>query len=132
MKLISILSILLIFTFEAQASEKCKDVSRFAKNPVELEEMKEIAKTGSATIVDVNSLKSFKKNKIGKSIHFMSNKEKFASLLPKDKSAPIVAYCGGKLCSAWKRAAKAACESGYTNIRHFPDGISGWKKQVKI
>jgi rhodanese-related sulfurtransferase len=40
----------------------------------------------------------------------------------------IVAYCGGPACTAWKKAAQDACKLGYTNIKHFKEGISGWKK----
>jgi rhodanese-related sulfurtransferase len=35
------------------------------------------------------------------------------------------------MCTAWQRAAKAACEMGYTNIRHFSEGIKGWEKSNK-
>ena len=61
----------------------------------------------------------------------MANKGQLGKVLPKDKSAPIVAYCGGKMCTAWHKAAKAACEMGYTNIRHFSAGITGWNKMKK-
>ena len=117
----------LIFSASAFAAPDCVEVSRFEANPVKLAEMKTIAAHKSATIIDVNSKKSFDKAHIGNAIHFMSNKDKIASLLPKDKNAPIVAYCGGPSCTAWKRAAMAACKAGYTNIRHFPGGITKWK-----
>ena len=48
-------------------------------------------------------------------------------MLPADKNALIVAYCGGPKCGAWKKAAKAAAALGYTNIKHFSGGISGWQ-----
>jgi len=33
------------------------------------------------------------------------------------------------MCNAWQKAATAACEMGYTNIRHFSPGITGWNKK---
>jgi rhodanese-related sulfurtransferase len=48
-------------------------------------------------------------------------------MLPADKNALVVAYCGGPACNAYKEGAKAAEELGYTNVKHFKGGISGWK-----
>ena len=58
--------------------------------------------------------------------------ESLAAALPilkeaSDKSALVVAYCGGPTCGAYAAAAKAAQELGYTNIKHLSAGISGWK-----
>ena len=58
----------------------------------------------------------------------MRYKASDAGLLPKDKGALIVAYCGGPKCNAYKAAAKAAEKLGYTNVKQFGAGISGWKK----
>jgi rhodanese-related sulfurtransferase len=57
-----------------------------------------------------------------------AQKAKLASLLPQDKGALIVAYCGGPKCGAYKSAAAAAKKLGYTNVKHLSAGISGWKK----
>ena len=92
-------------------------------------EMQKIVTAKKATIIDVNSEKSFKKARIPGAIHFAANKDNLAKVLPQDKNAPIVAYCGGKMCSAWKRAAQSACKMGYKNIRHFSEGIRGWTKK---
>jgi len=48
--------------------------------------------------------------------------------LPADKAALVVAYCGGPKCMAYQAGADAAMKLGYTNVKHFPGGISGWKK----
>jgi len=50
-----------------------------------------------------------------------------AKLLPSDKSALIVAYCGGPRCHAYQAAVDKAQQLGYTNIKHLSAGISGWK-----
>jgi rhodanese-related sulfurtransferase len=48
-------------------------------------------------------------------------------VLPADKAALVVAYCGSPKCGAYKKAANAAVQLGYTNVKHFSGGISGWK-----
>jgi rhodanese-related sulfurtransferase len=45
--------------------------------------------------------------------------------LPKD--AEIVTYCGGPDCSLSAQAAQKLGELGYTNVRAYIDGLSGWK-----
>lgn len=79
-------------------------------------------------LIDANGTESWKAGHIPGAIDFATAKADLAKQLPADKSALIVAYCGGPACGAWKSAAKAAAELGYTNIRHFSGGISGWKE----
>jgi rhodanese-related sulfurtransferase len=86
----------------------------------------QVVNNKSAFIIDVNSQESYDKNHIGNAIHYGEHKKDFLAQLPKDKSALIVAYCGGVTCSAWHQAAEIACKNGYTNIQHFKPGISGW------
>jgi rhodanese-related sulfurtransferase len=125
MKQLATVLIFLCCGLFAQANT-CTDYKKFSDVP--LTEMQQLVVSKSATVIDVNSDASFKKSHIPGAIHFGSQKDKLATLLPKDKNAMIVAYCGGKSCTAWQRAAKAACEMGYTNIRHFSEGIKGWKQ----
>jgi rhodanese-related sulfurtransferase len=80
-----------------------------------------------ATVIDVNGTESWKQGRIPGAIDFEADKAKLASLLPKDKDALIVAYCGGPECGAYQSAAKAAKDLGYTNVKHLKAGISGWK-----
>ncbi|MBC7692397.1 MAG: rhodanese-like domain-containing protein [Methylotenera sp.] len=89
-------------------------------------ELKDVAAKKAAFIVDVNSEESFKKVHVPGAIHFAANEKEFTQVLPKDKNTMIVSYCGGVQCSAWKKAAQEACNLGYTNIRHFKEGIQGW------
>ena len=93
---------------------------------VSLDELKKIVAAKSATIIDVNGADSYAKGHIPTAISFAKASGNFAAVLPKDKSAPIVAYCGGPLCTAWEDAAKAAKDLGYSNIKHFKGGIKGW------
>ena len=108
---------------------KAKDCTNYDQfTDVSQTEMTKLVSESGATIIDVNSKKSYAKAKIPGAIHYASNEKNFAKVLPKEKDSLIVAYCGGKMCTAWQKAAKAACEMGYTNIKHFSEGLRGWKK----
>ncbi len=117
-KLLAILSCVLISASFSFAGEY-PDVS--------ITEMKEAIKSGKVTILDVMGTKSYKKGHVPGAIDYKANAKKIAKLLPKDKNALVVAYCGGPACNAYKSAAKAAEELGYTNVKHMSAGISGWK-----
>ena len=95
---------------------------------VSIKELKKAIETKNVTIIDVNGTESWEKGHIPGAIDFESNAAKFASLLPKDKNALVVAYCGGPACMAYKQAAKKAEELGYKNVKHLSAGISGWKE----
>ncbi len=116
---------------EAGQEKQCTNFDQY--KDVSMDEMKKIADTQSAKILDVNSLNSFNRNHIKGAHHFKTavKKKTLVTVLGKDKGVSIVAYCGGKQCTAWHEAAKTACEMGYKNIRHFSEGISGWDKTMK-
>ena len=82
-------------------------------------------------ILDVNGPGSYRKGHVPGAIEFSANKSKLGSLLPKDKSTLVVAYCGGPSCRAYLRGAEAAKKLGYKNVKHLSAGISGWKKAGK-
>lgn len=105
----------------------CSDDTRYPE--ISKTELKSVVEEKRAFIVDVNSDKSFKKAHVPGAIHYKSHKAEFAQLLPEQKDALIVAYCGGPSCTAWKAAAENACKLGYSNIKHFKPGISGWVKK---
>lgn len=82
----------------------------------------------SVTILDVNGTRSFKEARIPGALDYAAQKAQLAALLPKDKNALVVAYCGNERCSAYLSAATAAQQLGYTNVRHYAPGIDGWKQ----
>ncbi len=92
------------------------------------DELQAAITSGSVTVLDVNGSKSFAAGRIPGSIDFAANKDRLAELLPADKNALIVAYCGNERCSAYRNAAIAAEKLGYTNIKHYSPGLAGWKK----
>jgi rhodanese-related sulfurtransferase len=79
------------------------------------------------TLIDCNGAASYAKGHIPGALDFNTIKESLADKLPKDKDALIVSYCGGPKCGAYKAGANAAQELGYTNVKHYSAGISGWK-----
>jgi len=91
------------------------------------EELKKAIKEKSVALVDVNGSESYKKGHIPGAIDYIANEDQFASKLPKDKNALVVAYCGNERCQAYRQAAIKAKELGYTNVKHYSKGIAGWK-----
>ncbi|MBI4622125.1 MAG: rhodanese-like domain-containing protein [Verrucomicrobia bacterium] len=82
----------------------------------------------SVTVLDVNGSDSFKEGRIPGAIDYIAREKALAALLPKNKGALVVAYCGNEYCTAYLAAATAATKLGYTNVKHYAPGIDGWKK----
>ena len=95
---------------------------------ISIAELKSAIDAKKVTLIDVNGTESWQKGHIPGAIDFQATKDKLASVLPKDKNALVVAYCGGPKCMAYKEAAKTAKELGYKNVKHLSAGISGWKQ----
>src|SRR5665213_1197097 len=81
----------------------------------------------AAVIFDVNGTDSWQQGHVPGAIDYIANEGRIASLLPKDKSALVVAYCANPHCPAYLAAATAAKKLGYTNVQHLTAGIEGWK-----
>lgn len=95
---------------------------------VSISEVKALAESKKAVIIDVNGTESYNKGHVPGALDFAAIKDKLADVLPKDKNATIVAYCGNPKCKAYQAAAKAAEKLGYKNIKHMSAGIAGWKE----
>jgi rhodanese-related sulfurtransferase len=95
---------------------------------ISITELKQAIEGKKAVVIDVNGSESWQKGHIPSAIDFEANSDKLAKLLPKDKNALVVAYCGGPSCKAYQSAAKAAEKLGYKNVKHLSAGISGWKQ----
>lgn len=94
---------------------------------VKIDELKTAIAQKNVTVLDVNGSDSWRKGHIPGAIDFAANKANLATVLPKDKNALVVAYCGGPKCQAYQEAAKAAEKLGYKNVKHLSAGISGWQ-----
>ena len=119
-KFISLLASLAVAALAFAASGKVADISHA--------DLQKAIAAKTVTILDVNGTDSFKEGRIPGAIDFTAHEAKLASLLPKDKNALIVAYCGNEYCNAYQSAASAALALGYKNVKHYSPGIDGWKK----
>jgi rhodanese-related sulfurtransferase len=95
---------------------------------ISVAEVKALAESKKAVIIDVNGTESYAKGHVPGALDYDAVKDKLASILPKDKKALVVAYCGGPKCKAYQAAATAAAKLGYKNVKHMSAGISGWKE----
>jgi rhodanese-related sulfurtransferase len=93
---------------------------------ITIPELKTAISDKKVVLLDANGTDKWAKGHIPGAIDFTATQDKLASVLPKDKSALVVAYCGGPRCRAYEAAAKAAEKLGYTNVKHLTAGISGW------
>ena len=111
------------FIATAMAAEK----ANYEFPNISIDDLKSAIADKKVTLIDANGSDSWKEAHIPGALDFESNKDKLAKVLPKEKDALIVAYCGGPQCMAYKAAAKKAVALGYTNVKHLSAGISGWK-----
>ena len=93
---------------------------------ISIADLKQAIADKKVTVIDVNGAASYANGHVPGAVDFASKGADLASVLPADKGALVVAYCGGPQCSAYKAAAKKAAELGYTNVKHLSAGISGW------
>lgn len=95
---------------------------------ISIKELKNAIESKKVTLIDVNGSETYQKGHIPGAIDFEAKSDEIAKMLPQDKNALIVAYCGGPKCMAYKEAARVAEKLGYTNVKHLSAGISGWKQ----
>ncbi len=106
--------------FAGAAPEDAPDIS--------LADLKQAMTDKQVCLIDCNGSASYASGHIPGAIDFEANKTDLQKMLPADKSSLLVAYCGGPKCLAYRAGAAAAARLGYTNIRHFSGGLSGWEK----
>ncbi len=94
---------------------------------ISITELKTAIAEKKVVVIDVNGTDSFKAGHVPTAVNFAAVKGDLAAVLPKDKDALVVAYCGSPQCSAYAAAANAAKKLGYTNVKHLSVGIRGWK-----
>jgi len=95
---------------------------------ITIPQLKTAISAKTVVLLDANGTDKWAKGHIPGAIDFSAAQDKLASVLPKDKTALVVAYCGGPKCRAYEAAAKAAEKLGYTNVKHLTAGISGWNE----
>lgn len=123
-KLLSTFAIAALFALNVAAED--------AKFPtITTDDLKKAIAEKKVALIDVNGTDSWKEGHIPGAIDFEANEEKLAKLLPADKNALVVAYCGNEACPAYKAGARAAKNLGYKNVKHYAPGIQGWSKTEK-
>ena len=94
---------------------------------ITIPDLKAAMASKQVVLLDANGSESWQAGHIPGAIDFSATKENLASVLPKDKNALVVAYCGNPQCHAYQAAADAAKKLGYKNVKHLTAGIMGWK-----
>jgi len=86
--------------------------------------------TGEAPyyLFDARPVKRFGKAHIPSANPAHPKDDNFLSLLPGDKAALLVFYCGGPTCPYTGIAVDMAGKAGYTNLKGYQAGLPGWKK----
>lgn len=95
---------------------------------ISLADLKKAIDSKSVTVIDVNGTESYSEGHIPGAIDFFAYQKDLEGKLPADKAALIVAYCYSPQCPAYKLATDAAEKLGYTNVKHFAPGITGWQE----
>jgi rhodanese-related sulfurtransferase len=112
---------------DAKDCDKC-ETGKCAAAVITKADLEKAIADKKVTLIDCNGSESFKAGHLPGAHDFEAIKADLAAKLPKEKDALIVAYCGGVKCGAWKSGCEAVCALGYTNVKHFPEGLSGWDK----
>ena len=94
---------------------------------ISIADLKKAIADKKVTVIDVNGASSYAAGHVPTAIDFATKGKELASVLPVDKNALVVAYCGGPSWLGFVAAAKKAVVLGYTNVKHLSAGISGWK-----
>lgn len=79
-------------------------------------------------LFDARPVKTFGKAHIPGARPAHPGDDNFLSLLPADKNALLVFYCGGATCPYTGEAVNIAKKAGYTNIKGYQAGLPGWIK----
>lgn len=79
-------------------------------------------------LYDARPVKRFGKAHIPSAKPAHPKDDNFLSLLPGDKNALLVFYCGGPTCPFTGIAVDKAGKAGYKNIKGYQAGLPGWNK----
>jgi len=110
---------------DAAAGERLQEIDSAAR-------AKEIFDRGSVLFVDARSQKDYENGHIPGAVslpvgRFDERIESFLNQYPPEQ--PIVTYCSGRACEDSHHLARLLSEAGYTDVRIFIDGFSGWQAE---
>mgnify|MGYP003383414988 CR=1 FL=1 len=119
-KLLSLIAALAVVPLLAVADDAFPNIST--------DDLKAAIAAKQVVLLDVNGSESYTEAHIPGAVNYEAAEKDLAKVLPADKSALVVAYCGNDRCTAYKAGAQAAKKLGYTNVKYYSKGIAGWKK----
>lgn len=125
MKILAFTVLLAAFS-GASLAVRCAASENVKASKISLKDLKAAIADGKVTLLDCNGTKTFARHHIPGAIDLEAKKAKLAELLPAQKDALIVSYCGNENCPKYKQGVEAAAKLGYTQIKYFASGISGW------
>lgn len=104
-----------------------------AYTEISADEVKQLidTKAENVVLIDANGASTYKKGHLQGAVNLTPkqiNAETLAKVAP-EKDTTLVFYCGGVSCPASGKAAKAAHEAGYTNVKKFPGGLEEWQEK---
>lgn len=119
----------------AFAAEAAKEPAKESKEKepfgrLTVDEVEKLIKAKSIAVFDNNSKERYEKGHVPTAT-WVSIADFDAKVLPADKDAKLVFYCGNEKCMACHAGAKKALEAGYKNVFIMPAGIAGWEKANK-
>lgn len=82
-------------------------------------------------LIDANGASTYKKGHLEGAVNLTPKQitaDSLAKVAP-SKDTTLVFYCGGFSCPSSAKAAKAAHEAGYTNLKKFPGGLEEWEQK---
>lgn len=122
------LAALCLFALPALAGEK--EATPVGETPMD-EVEKELA-AGECYVYDANSKSTRDEQGVIAGATLLDSYSEYElSLLPADRGADVVFYCGSTRCTASDKAAVRAIDAGYTNVTVMREGIKGWKSAGK-
>ena len=106
-----------------------------AERPHEIESVaraREVFDSADVLFVDARSQKDYEDGHIPGAVSLPLDRfdERIESFLKRyPLTQPIVTYCSGRACEDSHSLARFLSEAGYTDVRIFIDGFSGWKAE---
>ena len=95
---------------------------------LELPEVHQVWQRGEAVFVDARAAKYFKLGHIPGAVNIPVNRvTEMLSVLPTNKDAYLITYCGSISCPIAYILREFLLEEGYRNVQVFPSGILGWE-----
>lgn len=98
---------------------------------INTEELKQLLEHDAAmTVVDARNPVEYQEVHIKGAINIPEKEyAKYASLLPRDRTAKLVFYCNGVKCGKSGKAAQQALAQGYENVLVYAEGMPVWEEK---